>query len=279
MLPPSSSCPVSEIQPFNNALVSHETEPDYFIGASVALRDDQYLFFYDRISGFYQINKRWSSATGYGIQGITYEDSLLSEREDRLTHTVSQQIRYSFTPNTTGRAEYRLKATEFDSIDYDSMSHFALAGIDHRFSETTTGTVVAGAEFRDYDRNGRDSTSPHVEAALSHRLSDRTSFRWVARASLEDNEIFGFNERYSYRTGVTVNHAITDKLRAMAGASYVFSEFEGDVFDSINEDTIALQTGLAYRVVENVDLRLSYYYTTNASDDENRVSLGATATF
>lgn len=107
----------------------------------------------------------------------------------------------------------------------------------------------------------------------------------MARASLEDNEIFGFNERYSYRKGVTVNHAITDKLRAMAGASYVFSDFEGDVFDSINEDTIALQTGLAYRVVENVDLRLSYYYTTNASDDENRdydrhrVSLVATATF
>ena len=269
----------------NNGLVSYETEPDYFIGASVALRDDQYLFFYDRISGFYEINKRWSSVTGYGIEGITYEDEILSEREDRLTHTISQQLRYSFTPKTTGRAEYRLKATDYDSIDYDSMSHFALAGVDHRFSETTVGTLVAGAEFRDYEDMGSDSTSPHAEAALTHRLSDRTSLRWLARAGLEDNEIFGFSERYSYRTGITMDHAFTDRLRATGGASYVFSDFEGDIYESMTEDTIALQAGLAYRVVQNVDLRLSYYFTQNDSDDENRdydrhrVSLGATASF
>ncbi len=270
----------------NNSLVAYEIEPDYLIGASIALRDDQYLYFYNRTAVFYELSKRWSSVTGYAIQGITYEESLLSNREDRLTHTVNQQIRYSLTPKTTLKGEYRFSKTDYDSINYDSNSHFALAGVDHRFSDSTAGTFVAGAEFREYDTfNAGDSTQPYVEAGVTHRTSTRTSFRWIARAGLENNEIFGFRERYSYRTGVTVNHAISDKLRATGGVSYVHSDFKGAQFDSISEDAVSLQAGLAYRIVENIDLRLGYLFTNYSSDDENRdydrqrVSLGATATF
>ncbi|NNE90209.1 MAG: outer membrane beta-barrel protein [Verrucomicrobiales bacterium] len=268
----------------NNSLIAYEIEPNYLIGASIALREDQYLYWYNRTALWYQLSKRFSLVTGYAIQGINYEESLLSTREDRLTHVFSQQLRYSLSSKTAVRAEYRYAMTDYDSINYDYKSHYALGGIDHRFSETTAGTLVAGAEFREYDRFEK-TTQPYVEAGLNYRMSTRTSLRWMARIGLENNEVFGFSERYSYRTGLTANHAINDRLRATAGVSFVRSDFEGAEFDSIEEHAVSGQIGLAYRVVQNVDLRLGYHYTNYSSDnsardyDRSRVTIGATANF
>ena len=269
----------------NNAMVAYEIEPDYLVAASTALRDDQYLFFYNRTALWYGLTPQLSSVTSYTIQGVDYESGILSAREDRLTHLFGQQMRYALSAQTSLRGEYRYGITDFDRAPYDSTSHYVLGGFDHRISNYTEFSVVGGAEYRKYDQF--DSFwKPYAEAGVRHRLSEETQLRWMGRVGLEDNEVFGFQDRFTYRTGLSIHQQFSTQMRGHAGISYIHSDFNGGSDrPDVKEDAVSLQAGLAYQLLENVEVHAGYYFTTYSSDDNfrdydrHRVTVGATGSF
>jgi opacity protein-like surface antigen len=257
----------------NNALIAYEVEPDYVIGASSALRNDHYIFGYDRLALNHQWTRRFSTITSYTFNGVWYDDNSLSRQEDRHTHTFGQQLRYALSRKTTANVEYRFAYTDFLHIANDTNSHYLLGGADHEFSSYTSGGIAVGAEYRDFERYGA-ITRPYGEAYVLYKLTEDTSVRWAGRAGLENNEIGNYRDRYGYRTGLTAIHGFTPSVRGSLGISYLHSEFDavnGDNdLEDASDDAVSVNVGVTYRLFRNVDVNAGYQFTTYFSDIEDR---------
>ncbi|MCB1062838.1 MAG: outer membrane beta-barrel protein [Verrucomicrobiae bacterium] len=269
----------------NNAMVAWEVEPDFMVAASSALRDDQYLYLWDRAAVWLSLTNRLTSVTSYAVEAIGFESNRLSQTEDRVTHTFGQQMRYAWSEQTSAKAEYRYGMTNYDSAPLDSKSHYLLAGVDQQFGQSALLTLLGGAEYRDYD--AFDAIwKPYAEASLVYQVDDATTLRWLARAGLENAEVAGFENRYSIRTGVTASHALSDRLSASAGVAYVYSELEGEGSDrNVNERGVQAHADITYALLPNLDLSTGYQYTSYDSGnddrdyDRHRLSVAATTTF
>ena len=269
----------------NNFYLTYEVEPDYAVGASTALRNGQYLYGYNNFSVAYAWSERFSTTTSYTLDGIRYEDDAISSYEDRLSHIIAQQFSYALSKRTNLVAEYRYRVTNYDNASgSDYRSHYALAGVDHAWSERTSASLRAGVELYSSDRV--EETAPYVETAVNYAVSKKTDARWYTSVGFDGAELGSYDSRYSYRTGVTANHRVTDKLSVNGGAHYTYSDYEGnEIVPSVTENQVHASAGLAYRLWENVNLDAQYSYTLLSSDDEfreydrNRVSLGLSAQF
>ncbi len=268
----------------NNFYLSYEAEPNVANGASTTLYNGQYLYGFNNFNVSYAWSQRFSTTTSYTIDGIAYEDDMVSGLEDRLSHLVAQQFSYAISKQTSLAAEYRYRFTDYrHRDDVDFQSHFALAGIDHAWSERFSGSFRAGAEFYKSDR--AKNTSPYVETALDYAVARETMVRWFASLGYDAAEIGGFDSRYALRTGLNASHQITRKLGVNTGVAYSYSTFDAGAAGDVAEHSVMLSAGVSYQLLENLALDAQYSYSLLTSDDafrefdRHRVSLGLTASF
>ena len=270
----------------NNLYFSYEIEPDNYIGASASRRLDQYLYGYNSVWASYAWTRRFSTLTRYTLTGIDYEEDIIAFGEDRLTHTVSQEMRYVLTRLSTLVGDVRWSTTDYDEDlrNYDAV--YVLGGVDHSFSADLRGTLRLGAEYRDYD-NGGEEWRPYGEGSLRYALDSRTNLVWFNRLGYEDSELglTTFENRYVFRSALSVNHQMTKRYRTRAGLTYVHREFEDGDSSDIDEDLISLHLGLGYRIYTATDHTLNYNFTALGSDrdlreyDRHRISAGLKYTF
>jgi hypothetical protein len=267
--------------------LAYETEPDFLIGASINRRTNQYLYGYNNLSVSYAWDRRFSTVSGYTITGIWYEEEV-NQNMDHLAHIFSQQFRYSISPTTTATVDYRFQFADYDNNpDADFTSHYVLAGVDHSFSPLLAGSLRVGAEFRDYDGDIGSETRPYLEGALNYRAGKNTILRWYHYLGMDDSDLAGFTSGYSYKTGLTVQHQLTDRLTGNLAVHYLYQMFEDSPYDlpDENDSTFAGSAGLDYRLWRNIGLNATYWYTNTDSDnfyrdyERHRVSVGLTATF
>ncbi len=264
--------------------ISYEIEPDNAIGTSASRRLDQYLYGYNSLWASYAWSRRVSTVGRYTIYGIDYDDF---DAEDRLTHTISGELRYVLNRLTTLVGEYRYAITDYETADYDHDSHYFLVGADHQLSPDLRGTWRVGAEYRQYDSGTGDEWRPYLETSLRYALAERTSLVWFNRLGYEDSELsFASSEtRFTFRSSLSVQHQITKRLRTHGGISYTHDEYEGGVIGDVSEDAISLSLGIGYRIWTNWDLNAGYHFTYHNSDtdfreyDRHRISAGLSVTF
>lgn len=270
----------------NNFYVTYGVDPNtaFGYGASTTLWNGQYLYGYNNFNVSYAWTPRLSTTTSYTFDGIGYQDDLVALPEDRYTHLFAQQIAYAISKRTSLTAEYRYRmATYVSSANKNYTSQFALLGVDHAWSERMSGSVRAGAEF--YDSDYTNKTAPYAEGALSYAVARQTMVRWFAALGFNGAELAAFNSRYGLNTGIQVNHQITKRLSLNAGASYAYSQFSGGPTGDVRENSVFLNAGIGYQLLENFNLNANYSFSMLQSNnalrefDRNRVSLGATATF
>lgn len=269
----------------NNFYLAYEAEPNLSMGGSTTLFNGQYLYGYNNFNVSYAWSQRFSTTTSYTVDGITYDDGLVSSFEDRLSHLVAQQFSYSLSQRTILNAEYRYRHTQFRNAGRpDFQSHFVLAGVDQAWSERTTGSFRAGAEF--FRSFGGYKTAPYAEVALSHQVARRTSARLFGVIGYDGAELASFDSRYALRTGVNVHHQINKRFGVHAAASYAYSDFDGSgAVSDVTEHSLLLSTGLSYQILENLAIDTRYNYSVLDSDDNFRsfdrhnVSVGVTASF
>lgn len=268
----------------NNFYATYEVEPDYAIGASTSLRNGQYFYGYENFAVSYAWSERMSTTTSYTLDGIRYDDDDLARTEDRLSHIIAQQFSYSLNRNTKLVGD-RYRVTDYDTAPNDYTSHYILAGIDHAWSERTSGSFRGGAELYQSDRV--DETAPYFEVGVDHATSKKTSVHFYGSIGFDGAELGDYDSRYAYRTGVTANHRVTDRLALNGGLHYVYSDYEGngDTTKNVTEQQVHASAGLAYRLWNKVSMDAQYSYTLLNSDDvlreydRNRVSLGLSAQF
>ena len=274
----------------NNFYIAYEIEPDNAIGASASRRLDHYLYGYNSTWASYAWTRRFSTVTRYTFVGIDYDDDGIGSRsEDRITQTLSQELRYVLTKLTTLTGEYRFASTQYDNIGNDYYSHFALIGADHAFSRDTRGTLKVGAQYRDYDVGDRGGWKPYAEGSLRHSINDRSSLVWFNRLGYNDSELYvggGADSHYSFQSSLSSQYQFTERLRGNAGVTYSYSKYDNTVLlGDVNENAVSLSLGLGYRIFSNTDLNVGYSFNFNGSDspfreyDRHRVSAGMSVTF
>jgi opacity protein-like surface antigen len=268
----------------NNFYLTYEAEPNVATGGSTTLYNGQYLYGYNNFNVSYAWSQRFSTTTSLTVDGISYEDEVVSGMEDRLSILIAQQFSYALTQRTSLAAEYRYRIVDYrDRDDVDSTSHFVLVGMDHAWSQRFSGSFRVGAEFFKSDRT--EQTSPYAEVAASYLVARKTTARWFGAVGYDSAEIGGYDSRYALRTGLNVNHQITRRVGVNAGISYAYSSFEAGASRDVTEHSLLLSTGLSYQLLENLALDARYTYSILKSDDalrefdRNNVSVGITASF
>lgn len=268
----------------NNFYLTYEAEPNVATGASTTLYNGQYLYGYNNFNVSYAWSQRFSTTTSLTVDGISYEDDVVSGMEDRLSVLIAQQFSYALTKRTSLAAEYRYRITDYrERDDVDAQSHFFLVGVDQAWSQRSSGSFRVGAEFYKSDRT--ENTSPYAEVAFSYLVARKTTARWFGSVGYDAAEIGGYDSRYAVRTGLNVHHQITKRLGINGGASYAYSSFEGGPGSDVTEHSLLLSTGISYQVLENLAFDARYSYSILKSDDalrefsRNNISLGVTASF
>ena len=267
--------------------LAYEIEPDFLVGASTNRRTGEYLYGYNNLSASYAWTRRFSTVTGYTFSGIKYDDSA-DEMNNSITNLISQQFRYSISPTTKATIDYRFSSVQYDdNPDADYMANYVLAGVDHVFSPRLTSSLRVGAEFQDYDGPIGSQTNPYLEGAINYRAGKSTILRWYSYLGSDDSDLQGFLSGNSFKTGLSVQHQITERLTGNLSLNYIYQTFEDSPYDLPDQDdsTFAGSVGLDYRLWRNIGVNASYWYTNTDSDniyreyERNRVSIGLTATF
>lgn len=270
----------------NNFYATYGVDPSnaFGYGASTTLWNGQYLYGYNNSNVSYAWSPRFSTTTSYTFDGIGYQDDVIAKPEDRYSHLFAQQFSYAISKRTSLTAEYRYRmATFVTRADKNYTSQFALLGVDHAWSERMSGSVRGGAEF--YESDQVSKTAPYAEGALNYAVARQTMVRWFAALGFNGAELASFNSRYGLNTGIQVNHYLTKRLSVNTGASYAHSQFSGGPTGNVKENSLLLNAGIGYQLLENFNVNANYSYSTLQSTnalrefDRHRVSLGATATF
>ena len=259
----------------DNFYLAYEMQPDYAIGATSTASSGQYLYGYNNFAVSYAWSQRFSTSTGYTIEGIHYNDSDVGNVDDRLSHTFSQVFSYRLSRKTTLVGEYRFDLTNYKSggtaqlANPDYTAHYALVGVDQAWSPRLNASARAGAEFYLSDRG--DRTEPYFESSLTWAMSRTSSLRWYTQLGFDGSELGDYSARYSFRTGLVAARQFTERLSGNVSLNYVHSEFDGnDVVSSGNDNEVNAGIGVDYKLWRHVTLKANYSYTTISSDIDFR---------
>jgi hypothetical protein len=262
----------------NSFYVAFEVEPDYSIGATIARRNDQYIYGYNSVAAAYAWNRRFNTVTSWTISTIDYETNEL-DAQDSLTNIFANEFRYALNRTTTLAATYRYAMTDYDGGGSDYDSQYFLVGADHRFNPRLTGSIRAGVEMRDRSVGGSE-TEPYLEGSLTYFVSRRTSARWYTRIGMADYDT-GTGSSDTYHTGFSVDHRFNSRFSGNAGVHYIKRDYDTAGLD---EDTFSLSLGFDYALAKNLSLNGGYSFTTsdrpgNLDYDRHHLQLGIGARF
>lgn len=278
--------------------LSYELEPDYSFGYATNRTLGEYLLWRTDNAVGYRWSERLGSYTGFNVTRLDYSDV---SSQDRTTWGVYHQMRYTLDQRTVVTGEYRYANTTASGFASDSDSHYLLAGVEHRINPTSIVVARAGAQFRDSDR-GSSSTHPFLEAAFNTRPNQQLSLRTFARFGAEPydnvrmvgNALYDFDERETFRLGISGNYAISQQLSIFSGIDYIPSSFDAGrqvagfgpaTRSGLSEDIFNIYVGVGMQLTEYLHGSLSYNFTdvdsdfANSSYDRNRVSLSLRAEF
>ncbi len=144
-------------------------------------------------------------------------------------------------------------------------------------------SVRVGAER--YENGNGVQTKPYAEAAINYAVARQTQLRWFSMLGFNGALLGTYSSSYGVNTGVQVDHRITKRFSVNAGVSYAHSVLSGASIADQTQDSVFLNAGVGYQVLENVNLNANYSFSTQLSNNplveftRNRVSIGATATF
>lgn len=254
--------------------------------ASSSVRDNsgEYFLGNTKFDLSYQWTPRFQTVSTYSFNTLIYTNGDFGSG-DYYQNIIGTQFRFALSPRLTAVGEYRYSYVLTDSTQNSSGSNFLLAGFDYMLSRRLSFTLRAGAELRDY-QEGPFDTQPYVETSLQYAYGHGSTIVWTNRYGFEPA---GVNDtrQVSYRTGLTVNHAITARTTANLNFNYDHFDTE-DVQTGLNsqdEDDFEVNLGASYALNKNFSLNAYYAFTDVVSSLEftgytrNRIFFGATYGF
>jgi Putative beta-barrel porin 2 len=245
----------------------YQTEPDFATDVGPENVRADHFDTRDIFSVTYHWLPRFATVTSYTFRRTKYAESSIGAFQDRVQHTLSEQLQYSLTRRTNLIGNYRMKIVDYDTAPRDSLTHFALAGIDHRLTEHITLHALGGESFR-FPQDGESSVNPYVEGALGYVRSNH-SLTWTTSYGFEESNLQNASSRTTLRTGLTLNYDLTSRIGATAIVFYHHDENENATSTGTNsagsQDSFDISVGLRYRINKHFAVHVNYRHTTQGS--------------
>lgn len=277
-----------------NLYGTYQVEPDFSLNVGTIRRSGNFFYTLDKFTLTYLWTPRFSTATSYTFGATKYDNSAIGFYEDRIENTFGNEFRFLLTPTTTLVGEYRAQFINYDKIDRDSLTHFALAGFDHTFSPRFNVSFRGGVEFRSYNDtniiNGGDQTSPYFEFSANYAVRKDTNITWTNRYGIDEPDVPANPSRTSYRTGLIVTHNFTPRISSRLAAFYQHDSYDGInnimvVSPAFEENVLDIALSARYAATRYLGFEIGYSHTEILSDivlreyDRNRIYAGVDFTF
>jgi hypothetical protein len=249
----------------------YTAQPNYQYGIGAPNSDLDYLYNSLTVSLGYQWTPRFSTVTTYTGSVLAYQNSLLGTLLNRLDSVFSEQFRFLVLPRVTAVAEYRFEYIDyFSNNQLDSYTNYALAGADLIITPRLSFTFRAGAEFRNYGQQipgfQTDFAGPFGESTLIYHYSPNSYLEWYNRYGVEESDT-GSGYRKTYRTGLQISHAFSQRLRLFISGYYSYNQYEEPSF---LENVLDLNIGLVYQLRKSLTLSAGYTFDRDFSQIESR---------
>jgi hypothetical protein len=121
---------------------------------------------------------------------------------------------------------------------------------------------------------------------VDYLVDRKTAVRWFSALGFDASELFVYDYRYSFQTGINGCHQFDRRVGVNGGLFYVHSLFGGnELLDDVTENSVFASAGLSYLLWSNVSLHVNYSYMVLESDtperefDRHRITLGMSASF
>jgi hypothetical protein len=276
------------------------TEPQFADNISIQRRSGNFFYAQDQVSATYLWSPRFQTVTSYSLFALAYDDQSIGLFEDRYQHTIGNEFKFIWQPQTALVVESRLELVNYNHegdfignrfvppffsvpqfLQQDSVTHFVLGGVDHNFSPRLSVSVRGGAQFRDYVDSDRNETAPYFEAALNYAAGRRTTLIWTNRYGLEEPDTVMTPVRTTFRSGLQVSYAFTQKINASAGIYFVHDDYHTGPSTTVNtpfgmldvpgepgfsEQSVDLSERISYAITPHLSVEIGYAHTEIKSD-------------
>lgn len=269
------------------AYASFQQDPDFTLRLQLNRRGGNFFYTDDKFTATYQWLPRFATATSYTL-GVVHYDSSSNSFLNRFENTFGNEFRFLLWPTTTIVAEYRFELVNYDQLNRDSTTHYALAGFDHVFNPRLNIALRGGAEFRQFQNSGNKS-SPYFEGTANYALGKNTTVSWTNRYAIQEPDILFNPNRTSFQTGLQARHNFTARISGTLAAYY-----EHDDYDSLSmpvftpgfiEQSLDVACTVRYSVTRYFALEVGCDHTEIISDvsareySRNKVYGGLNLTF
>jgi len=247
------------------------SQPDVSIVGGPNRQEGDYLYSNTSLSAAYQWSDIISSVTTYNFTALYYLEQALNESQGNISQTLSQSINWLWKPKTTLVAEYRANAITYYSADLNQFGNYFLLGFNQIFNPKFTWNARLGAQLN-LNNNPVDGQStylgPFMESTLKYQFAPASSLAWNMRYGTEQSGLDNVSQRQTFRTGLTLSHALTSRLSASMGLNYQVSYYDqANVIQSYYENIVDLALGLKFQVNRFTSLEAGYQFTIDIAPD------------
>lgn len=269
---------------------SYLSQPDIGQIGGTNQQDGDYLVSNTTISAAYQWSEIISSVTTYNFSANYYLENDLNDGLGNISQTLAQSVLWLWKPKTTLVAEYRTNPITYFDADLNQLGNYFLLGFDQIFNPRFFWNARFGAQLN-FNNNPVDGSStyigPFMESTLRYQLRPASALSWTMRYGTEQSGIFDVSQRQTFRTGLSLTHAITPRLSSVFSLNYLVNYYSQDqVIASFTETIVDFNVGLNYQLNRFVGLETGYQFTIDIAPEEtgrdytrNIVFVGANFSF
>jgi hypothetical protein len=224
------------------------------------------------IAATYRWTDRFNTVTTYQNTLLAYQDTTVAASNNYMANSVSQDLRLTITPETTGVLNLTWTNTAYDTIPRSSNDYILAAGADHYFTPELLFSGRAGAEFTDYWNPGiDDQVGPYANLQLIWNYAPKSSLSagYTHREALTDFNAYGNQLTNQFNAGIT--HYFTPRLSSGLQFVYILGDFQSStllpgssptlVNNNYGEDTWQVNFNIGYDINNWLSAQVGYIHS------------------
>ncbi len=264
------------------------TNPDLLNGVGTPFRNGGYFINTATADLEAQWAPKFSTSTNYANVAILYEDSQIGGNQNYDENTLTHDFRFALLPKFNFTAGGIFDDTEYFQSDRSFTNYTGDVGVDWQALPNLSASARVGGTVT--TSNTQSSfASPYASATVDWRLGKRSDFTFSYLHNVVPTDVFDSIAQEADRFTVRLNYDITARLTAHLAATYTHSDYTSEVLQngipSFTEEDIGVDTGLVYRLTDNVSFEAGYLLSDISSQEDyrdytrNQVYLGVRGTY
>ncbi len=280
--------------------VHYSNQPEIDSGSVVNRVAGTYFNNTFSLQGTTQWTPKLSTVTSYTNDYFTYDDPTVAATDNRDSHTLQHDFRYTLTPTVTlvnGGSinalfyDHKVTSTVFGTLTSRNWTSFTgYTGADWTALPELTLGVRGGGVYTTYDANLKDSLAPYASFFTTWQAGAKSTLDFNYMHSVSPTDLSSYSSATSDSVSLTGTYKFTPKLTGRLQGSYTMNTSTSSTAitagaGTYHENTLGVTTGLGYDFTQYLNLNVGYSLTNVGSDaisssyNRNQVSLGLTASF